>query len=1224
MESLIPYLPTDRRHALARGEQLPDRARGAALFVDISGFTPIAEALTRDLGPQRGAEQLTRYLNQVYDVLVADLDRFGGSAIGFSGDAITCWFEADSGLIAVGCALAMQESMAQFAAVRLPSGEQLSLAAKAGVATGQVRRFVVGDPGRQLIDVLAGQLLDEMAEAEHRAAPGEVVLGPTATEMIGESVNIHPWDDASPSGGRFGVAQALRTRPRSNPWPELPATALSEEQLRPWLLGPVFERLRAGHGEFLAELRPAVALFLRFEGIDYDADEAAGDKLDEFVRHAQRVIGEYDGTLVDITTGDKGSHFYIAFGAPTAHEDDLERAASAALDLRSDSASLTYLTDLRIGISHGRMRTGAYGGSTRRTYGVLGDATNLAARLMQAAQPGEILVSYSSREGIRRAFSWHEQRLIQVKGKADPIRVVSLVGRQAEGGVPRTTGRHTLPMVGREPELALLRQKLAQVSAGHGQIVGITGEAGMGKSRLLTEAVRFALQNHFSVFSGECKSYGTHSAYMVWGSIWRGLLAIDPSHPNQHQIASLVSQVGRLNPALLPRLPLLGPLLNLPIPDNELTRPFDAKLRKTSLESLLVDLLRARAGEGSLLLVLEDTHWIDPLSSDLLEVFGRGLGRQRILVLLAYRSAAAGAGDTARLKKVPDFTEILLSDLTPDKAERWVMIKLRRLYDTELRPPRSFVDRLIGRAEGNPFYIEEVLNYLKDHSISPQDAEALDQIELPTSLHSLVLTRIDQLQELPRSTLRVASVLGRRFKASEIEGAYPQLGAQHSIQTVLNELGRKGFTELESGPDPSYLFKHSVIQEVAYESLPFDTRGALHEAIGLFFERVYADELDRQLDLLAFHYDRSPNELKRRQYLLRAGEAAQANYANSAAIDYFRKVLPLLSTGQQIDTLLRLGQVYELLGEWTEANQAYRRSLDLAQSAAELDAQARGQTAIGELFRKQGEYADASSWLQQARTSFQELGDQAGVARVLHFSGTLAAQQGDYEAAGNLYEQSLAIRQQLEDKLGIASLLSNLGIVARFRGNFAHAQELNEQSLAIRRSVGDRWAIANSLNNQGTVYLDQGKHHEARGKLEEAVALLREVGDRWHYANAVNNLANVSRGLGEYSAARSLYYESLAINRELGDGWALAYLLEDIGYLNAAEGHSEQALKLVGAAESLRVSIGAPLPPAEQEALEKSLQPARQALSQEAQQAALSAGREMTLEQALDFTLVGP
>jgi tetratricopeptide (TPR) repeat protein len=199
-----------------------------------------------------------------------------------------------------------------------------------------------------------------------------------------------------------------------------------------------------------------------------------------------------------------------------------------------------------------------------------------------------------------------------------------------------------------------------------------------------------------------------------------------------------------------------------------------------------------------------------------------------------------------------------------------------------------------------------------------------------------------------------------------------------------------------------------------------------------------------------------------------------------------------------------------------------------------------------------------------------------------------------------------------------------LGIVARFQGNFDQAQELNEESLAIRREVGDRWAIANSLNNQGTVFLDQEEYDNAQQKLEEAVSLLREIGDRWHYVNAVNNLANVARAQNRYGVARDLYYESLEINRELGDDWALAYLLEDVGYWNAAEGFPKIALELIGAADTLRESIGAPLPPAERENSEKLLKPARDGLSSEAQEAALEAGRLMSLEQAIEFTETTP
>ena len=424
---------------------------------------------------------------------------------------------------------------------------------------------------------------------------------------------------------------------------------------------------------------------------------------------------------------------------------------------------------------------------------------------------------------------------------------------------------------------------------------------------------------------------------------------------------------------------------------------------------------------------------------------------------------------------------------------------------------------------------------------------------------------------------------------------------------------------MEAAVGSVYLFKHSVIQEVAYESLPHGTRSSLHENFGGYLESNYATSLDQHLDLLAYHYDRSANEPKKRTYLRKAGEAAQSNYANSAALEYYQKLLPLIPREEQVDVELKTAQVLELSGEWQESDRILRRALDTSRDLELHEAEGRAQTAIGEIYRKQGTFEEASNWLKLAKATFTTLDDHAGLAQVLHFWGTLAAQQGNYELAVGRYRNSLEIRRELEDEQGIASLLSNLGIVARFEGDFEQAQEFNEESLAIRREVGDRWAIANSLNNQGTVYLDQKEYDQAQLKLEEAVDLLREIGDRWHYANAVNNPANVARAQARHGVARDLYYESLEINRELGDGWALAYLLEDIGYLNAAEGYSEQALKLVGAADTLREAISSPLPPAEKEISKKLLKPARAVLSTEAQEAALDFGRSMSLEQAIDF-----
>jgi class 3 adenylate cyclase len=340
MDDLIVYLPMDRRFALAGGYSLADRTQGAALFVDISGFTQLTEALVRELGPQRGAEELTRYLNLVYDAVIDELHRYGGSVIAFAGDAITCWIDGDPGQRATACALAMQAAMLRFIAITTPAGNLVSLAMKAAVAAGPARRFLVGDPGRRVIDALAGATLARLANAEHLAKRGEVVIDGATLDALGDLVQVQELRHDPEHDQTAGVVPRLSRLVADAPWPALDPTALLDEQVRVWLLPQVYERLRRGLGNFLAELRPTVALFVRFGGIDYDADEEAGRKLDDYIRWVQGIVARYEGTLIDLNIGDKGSYLYINFGAPLAHEDNADRAATAALALRDQPENL--------------------------------------------------------------------------------------------------------------------------------------------------------------------------------------------------------------------------------------------------------------------------------------------------------------------------------------------------------------------------------------------------------------------------------------------------------------------------------------------------------------------------------------------------------------------------------------------------------------------------------------------------------------------------------------------------------------------------------------------------------------------------------------------------------------------------------------------------------------------------------------------------------------------
>src|SRR5262245_23905212 len=241
--------------------------------------------------------------------------------------------------------------------------------------------------------------------------------------------------------------------------------------------------------------------------------------------------------MLQLTICDKGSSFYVSFGAPLAHEDNAVRAAAAALELRD--LQMDFITNVQIGISQGLTRTGACGGMYRRTYSAIGDEVNMAARLMQNAPQGQVLVNQNVRKATADNFNWEELPPLKVKGKSQPVIVFRLISSQERHGIRLHEPKYALPMVGRAAELALIEKKLELALRGRGQIVGITAEAGMGKSRLMAEVIRLARERNVIGYGGECQSYGTTTSYLVWRDIWRGFFELDSAWSAAEQIETL-------------------------------------------------------------------------------------------------------------------------------------------------------------------------------------------------------------------------------------------------------------------------------------------------------------------------------------------------------------------------------------------------------------------------------------------------------------------------------------------------------------------------------------------------------------------------------------------------------------------------------------------------------------------------------------------------------------
>ncbi|HVN54104.1 MAG TPA: tetratricopeptide repeat protein [Anaerolineaceae bacterium] len=1147
------------------------------MFADISGFTPLTEGLRESLGPRRGAEELTKHLDQVYTALIAEIERYGGSVIEFAGDSIMCWFDdrtssapftmreggtGDGSARAVTCAFALQEAMQAFKTIPLPNGTLTALTLKVAVASGPARRFVVGDPQIHYVDALAGATVARTSTGEHLSQGGDVLVDEATVNSLADSLTVKEWRTDYDSGERFAVVAAYSKI--TEPIEVSPVAQLSMEQLRGWLHKSQTDREES----FLTEFRPCVALFLRFLGIDYDAEDAKG-QLDVFIRGTQTIVERYEGTLLQITIGDKGSYAYINFGALSAHEDNARRAVKAALDIKRSST-----LQMQMGLTQGTMRVGAYGGTTRKTFGALGDDVNLAARLMTAAAPDEILVSSHVYKAVESHFSFEPRTPLPIKGKAEPLPVFAVTGERKQRAIRLQEPTYALPMVGRAHELQLINDKLDLTVKGLRQVIGIVAEAGLGKSRLVAEVIRSARRKGFAGYGGACQSDGIHTPYLAWKSIWQAFFDVDPDMPERKLVRWLEGEIEDRAPDRVEAMPLLNAILDLNIPENYFTKNLEPKIRQSALHALLEDCLKSAAEDEPVLIVIEDLHWIDALSHDLLEGLARALSNHAVCFLLAYRPPAMERLQAPRIETLTQFTRVELHELTKAEAESAVRAKLLQLYPARNGAlPEGLVDTLMARAQGNPFYLEELLNYLHDRSIDPSD---LNRIELPDSLHNLILSRIDQLSEQERTTLRAASIIGRLFRAKWLSGYYPNLGSYPQVKAVLDALDALEITPLVSPePELAYLFKHIVTHEVTYESLPFATRAKLHERLARYLESA-----DASVDAIAFHYWRSENEEKQHEYLLKAGEAAQKNFANDAALEYYGKLLPLLlDRNEQIEIHLKRGEVLQLTGKYDEAQSDYHTALELAKDDVALKAGA--QFALGKLNRLRGNYDIALDLLSQVRTTFDEIeksseiarvliemgfaydrrtqfdsarqvlnesvvfarraGDDASTAQALTNLGVIAWEQADYVSAKSFYEESLKLQRALGNIKDLSFSLHNFGMLEQSKGDFAAARTLFEESLELSSRIGDKSGTGWALNNLGIIALVQGDYPAARSLFEKHLGMRREMGDRHGMSIAFYLLGRWAQSQGDFDAAKSFFEEHMTIAIEMGDQWTLGY-----------------------------------------------------------------------------------
>jgi class 3 adenylate cyclase/predicted ATPase len=1162
MINFSAYIPRDRRHALARNETLPDHTSGAVLFADIAGFTPLTRAFAQTLGKKRGAEALLNLLNPLFEALIEPVHRYGGSVVGFAGDSIICWFDdhphlADhvepAAMRAVAAGLAMQDGMTQFANV--PTGTEISLSVKAGISAGPARRFLVGDPAIQRLDTLAGELLVRMASAEKQAQQGELVLSREVAVSLGDGLRVKEWRD----GERYAVIAGLAVEVEPSPWPPLPEEVLPAEVSRQWMLPAVYDQLRSG-ADSLGDLRPVTPLMLSFGGIDFDGDPAAGEKLDAFISWVQRAIHHHGGVLLQLTIGDKGAFIYAPFGAPRAHENDPARAMQAALALRDLPTDLAdFITPLQIGLTRGEVWTGNCGGNGRYTYGVMGSDVNLAARLMSQAQPGQILVS--GRMSQYPGFRLHPIGDLTVKGFEQPVPAYSLLGELlAEEQIFST------PMVGRKAELQQLVEFTQPLF--DGKLAGtaiIYGEPGIGKSRLASALRQQLNQSGISWFIGQTDQIlrQAFNPFVYW---LKGYFAQSPDNTVEqnktHFTDRLESLIVNLQSLAAPPQTLiaeltrtqsfLGALFGLHWGDSLYEQLDDPKLRYQNTLTAIKTLILAESRLRPVVVELQDGHWLDKSSRDLLLTISRQVSAYPLLIIITSRYHDDGSRPAFALDEdMPTLTLDLDALSREALAEQAVAI-----LDGSVAP--ELLTLLWERSHANPFFAEQMLLHFRETDALGQTAVGdwaliTPPSDLPADVNAMLIARIDRLAQQVKQVVQVAAVLGREFDVQLLSDmlradVLPEVQRAESEQiwALLHEL--------------QYIFKHALLRDAAYEMQLSVRLRDLHYLAAITTEQVYADQLPNYYDTLAYHYH-ATYQLgaetaleKAYEYLRKAGEVAQQNYANDTALEYYNKLLPLLTDDNEKTQIhLKRGEVRQLLGNWNAAESDYRAALESATAYAAL--QATAQFALGRLYRLRGEYAPALNWLTQAQETHTHLNNTAGLAQALVETSILWENKSDYDQARAIAQTGLALAHQTSNAWVVAQALTSLGQVAFNQGNYAEARTLYAESLAIWRANENKRGSATALNDLAKISSIQGDDTTARALFEESLEMRRAIGDKKGMAASFNNLAIIARNQSDYARSLALHQASLELKRELGDKLGLATSLHNLGVVESDQGH---------------------------------------------------------------------
>lgn len=1105
------------------------------LFIDISGFTRITSELM--VQGKEGAEVLSDIINSIFTPAIEIIYKHGGFISTFAGDAFTAVFCVKYAEYPLDAAYRIREAFKKYGRIKTRFGE-FAISVKLGLSWGTVEYGIINTL-MQNVFYFCGEAIDGCAYAEHKAKSMQIIADNNFLSRL--QTRIKKERISNDYARLYPVSRKIKDLSRYHKfYPALESYFIPQIILDMKLSG---------------EFREILSCF-----INMSKENQLESSINEIMVNCQA----YGGYFNRLDFGDKGCNALILFGAPYGKENLYQRACDFALSLKSIPGF-----KFRAGLSAGNVFAGFTGSIIRSEYTALGGVVTLSARLMMKADWNAVYTDEDTALNIRDDYCFKSLGSLCLKGYEDNQNVYSLISRSNKKFKKKYKDR----LIGREKEISQLKHLMKPVFQGKfGGIVYLDGDTGIGKSRLVfqlstirrcrfifmpcDEIIKKSFNPIINYFLQDfCKSE-SNSIETESSNFYRRLESLAEDTPNPE-----------IKDELLRSASFLGILIGFE-PNDDLYFELDPKGRYENTLSAIKNFLLALSLQEPLIIVLEDSQWIDDESKEFFKFLIRNIDNYPLLILVLSRFK--DNGELFHLKPEIKGNRIRLEPLN---IKEMTEIICQRFEKNNI--PHETIKYILEKSAGNPFYAEQIILYMTRNKLLDGKLNIIRKgRDIPSGINQIITARIDRLDYELKEMVKTASVLGKEFYGPALQKLILDTGTIKSKPRIKDTL-KEGIAEKiwKDINKLDYSFIHPLIRDTAYEIQLKKRLRELHNSAGRVIEELFHDILDRYYEDLADHYEKAENVKKALCYLEKSADKAYENYRNQKALDLYERLLKFLSIEKDDFKIAEIhliqAKILWFTGDQKYAIEKLEKSLDISEQINYIKNYIDGLNLMAVFKENQRDFDQVEKISYKSYNLAHEIDYKKGMGSALQTLGFIAHDQGQYEKAMDFYNRSLNIYRRLNNKVDIDSLLGNIASLYYEQGKYDKAKEHYQKCLSLAEDSKNYSNMITVLNNLGILYLEMNDLKKAMDYYEKALNYSLKTGYRIHLSSLYGNIGQLYHRQGVFDKALTYYKKDLELNRELGNkSWEsltiglIAEIFLDFGKYHEALNYYNKSLGL--------------------------------------------------------------